>query len=72
MKTDYLDKEWFAMPEDTIGGWCVKTNELPPSQSYEGEVATFISQEVAEHIANIHNTWLRLEAFRAEALARQA
>jgi hypothetical protein len=55
---DYLNTQWYAMPEDTIGGWCVKINEISPSQSPGGEVALFISEEVAKHIANIHNTWL--------------
>ena len=68
---DYLNQEWFAMPEDTIGGWCVKTNEIPPSQDPTGEVACFISEEVAKHVANIHNTWLRLEKIRQEALSRK-
>jgi hypothetical protein len=68
---DYLNKEWFAMPEDTIGGWCVKANEIPPSESYEGEVACFISEEIAKHVAELHNMYLRIESFRAEALSRR-
>lgn len=55
---NYLNKIWYAMPEDTIGGWCVKTNEIPPSQSSVDEVACFISEEVARHVADIHNNWL--------------
>jgi len=55
---DYLNQEWFAMPDDLIGGWCVMPSEVPPSQARWGEVGTFFSEEAAKHIANIHNTWL--------------
>jgi hypothetical protein len=64
--TDYFNQEWFAVPEDTIGGWCVKANEIPPSQSYEGEVACFVSEELAKHTANIHNDWLKEKNVKLE------
>lgn len=56
-KTGYLKVPWFAKPNDTIGGWCVMPVDEPPSYGVP-EVADFITQELAEHIAKLHNEWL--------------
>lgn len=57
MKTGYKDVEWFVQENDIIGGWCVMPVDEPPSLGVS-EVADFTTRELAEHIANIHNTWL--------------
>lgn len=49
---------WAAMPNDVIGGWCVMAGDIPPSRAREPEVADFVTQEAAEHIAGLHNKWL--------------
>ncbi len=49
---------WYAMPNDLIGGWCVVPIQLPPSAGVV-EIATFIDEEFARHIAALHNAWLR-------------
>lgn len=59
MLTGYLNREWFARENDLIGGWCVMpVIDEPPSWGVP-EVADFTTREIAEHIADIHNTWLK-------------
>jgi hypothetical protein len=53
---------WFAMPEDTIGGWCVMSTPDPPSAAKGYYVADFIAgPEIAQHIADLHNASLEGE-----------
>jgi hypothetical protein len=56
-KTGYLSFEWYARPNDIVGGWCVMPVDQPPSDGFP-EVANFTTQELAEHIARLHNDWL--------------
>jgi hypothetical protein len=51
---------WYAKPNDLIGGWCVMPLDESPSGGMP-EVADFIMQEAAEHIAFLHNQWLARE-----------
>lgn len=67
MKTGYLDCEWFAVENDLIGGWCVMPVNESPSHGVP-EVADFTTKELAEHIANIHNTWLFYKQHRPRRL----
>lgn len=52
---------WYAIANDTIGGWDVATANIPDSRrnysNGEYEVGTFLTQSVAQHIADIHNKW---------------
>lgn len=57
-----LAARWYAHPNDLIGGWCVMPVDQPPSCGV-GEVADFTRQEIAEHIAGLHNA--RLAGIRA-------
>jgi hypothetical protein len=59
-----LAATWYARPNDLIGGWCVMPADEPPS-SGPPEVASFASETVAQHIADLHNEWL--ETLRAAA-----
>ena len=49
---------WTAMPNDLIGGWCVMAGDKPPSTAREPEVCDIMNQEIAEHVAGLHNRWL--------------
>ena len=60
-----LAATWYARPDDLIGGWCVMPSDEPPS-SGPPEVASFASETVAQHIADLHNGWL--ETLRAAAV----
>lgn len=57
----YMQRLWYAKPNDVIGGWCVMPVDEPPSCGMF-EVVDFISQEAAEHIAMLHNAWLERPA----------
>jgi hypothetical protein len=53
-----MNIEWFALPNDLIGGWCVMPiNEQPSGGCVE--VADFIDGTFAVHIAQLHNEWLK-------------
>jgi hypothetical protein len=55
-----LNVIWYAKPNDVIGGWCVMDVNATPGEAEKYEIADFISQEIAEHIAELHNNWLKL------------
>jgi hypothetical protein len=54
---EQLAARWYAMPDDVIGGWCVMPDEKPPSLG-GWQIADFVSQEIAEHIAELHNAYI--------------
>lgn len=60
---------WYAMPDDTIGGWIVATAPLPASQlpSAEGgrQLGDFLTEELARYVARLHNARLNASASRA-------
>lgn len=56
--TGYIDVEWYAKPNTMIGGWCVMPVDESPEYGIP-EIGDFLSRELAEHIANLHNKWLR-------------
>jgi hypothetical protein len=53
---------WYVVIDDLIGGHLIATVNKPASQidPYAGEfeVATFIAQGMAQHVVDLHNTWL--------------
>jgi len=49
---------WTAQLDDLIGGWCVTVGTEPPSQGNPA-VGRLLSKDSAEHIAALHNAWLR-------------
>lgn len=49
-----LALKWYAVVNDTIGGWCIKL-ENTPSSAGGIEIADFMSKEVAEYIVELHN-----------------
>lgn len=58
-----INKLWFALPNDLIGGWSVmncnkRISQVDPDEQ-EWEVASFTSEEDAKHIVMLHNMWLR-------------
>jgi poly-beta-hydroxyalkanoate depolymerase len=60
---------WYAVPNDLIGGYTVANVNKPDSQHnvYEGdfEVGTFMTLEVAQHIADIHNAWWSIQVWNS-------
>lgn len=59
---DYLMMVWFAVSDDTIGGWAVATRNQPVSQhGFNNDtvsLAHFTDENLARHIAYLHNRWL--------------
>lgn len=52
-----MNAEWFAHPNDLIGGWCVVPLDLPPSAGVF-TIADFTDERAARHIAWLHNRFL--------------
>lgn len=52
-----MNADWYAQPDDLIGGWCVVPLDLPPSSGVF-TIADFIDERAARHIAWLHNRWL--------------
>lgn len=55
-------QRWYAIVNDVIGGYavCNTTTRMSDQDYRDGQygIADFVSQEAAEHIAYLHNTWL--------------
>jgi hypothetical protein len=56
--TPPLGVTWYAYPNDVIGGWCVMPVDAPPGEANVQEVADFVTEEAARHVADLHNYWL--------------
>jgi hypothetical protein len=50
--------KWYAKPDDLIGGWCVMDTDMTPGEANRPEIACFISEKLARHIAYLHNQWV--------------
>ena len=55
---------WYPVVDDTIGGYAVSPWDLPVSgldtrSGGQFTVAHFADRDVAEHIADLHNSWLK-------------
>lgn len=53
---------WYAVPDDTIGGWAIATADLPTSRLPDSNGARWIgdalTQQLARHVVRLHNEWL--------------
>ncbi len=52
-----LRARWYAWADDTIGGWSVMPYNAPPSSGVPA-AASLLGEELAEHIARLHNATL--------------
>lgn len=54
--TKVLSQGWRAQPNDLIGGWCVTFIDDPRTPADGAPtIADFVSRDVAQYIADIHN-----------------
>ena len=53
-----LRVRWQAAPQTTIGGWCVQPENEKPTHEGGVEIACFVREADARHIAEVHNLWL--------------
>jgi hypothetical protein len=60
--SEVLYSRWYAVIDDTIGGWSISNvNESVANLNpYEGrfELGSFMTEVEAKHIAYVHNCWL--------------
>ena len=56
--------EWRAQEDETIGGWCI-TDAAIPGTPADGnpQIASFVHETVARHMAAVHNVWLANQAY---------
>ena len=58
MAHEWLLKRWYAVVDDLIGGYSASTVDKPVSQHRspdEFDVASFMDEETARHIVELHN-----------------
>jgi hypothetical protein len=60
LDTDEMDVQWRVQENDLIGGWCITSpaNDARTPADGANEVAGFVRESTALHIASLHNTWL--------------
>ena len=51
---DFYHIKWYAVPNDLIGGFCIRVENTPPS-SGGIELADFMDQKTAQYIVELHN-----------------
>lgn len=60
---ELLNVQWYPVVNDLIGGWAVASVDEPCSkldyENGEHEIADFAVEQIAKHIANLHNEDLR-------------
>lgn len=59
----HLTQPWYLVPNDLIGGHCISIHNKPASQhnTPNGEhwVAEVFTEEIGQHIVDLHNAALR-------------
>lgn len=57
-----MQKKWFPVVDDLIGGWAISTVDKPESErtvtNGEDGVANFITEELARYVCGMHNRTL--------------
>lgn len=53
-----LTQFWRTEQNDEIGGWCVVVNRQGTPATGNPSVASFVHEQHARHIAELHNEWL--------------
>lgn len=66
---EVLRAQWFANPDDLIGGWQINTADKRTSELQAGEwqVGDFLDRRLAEHIVQLHNEHLVQEVTASES-----
>lgn len=75
-EADTLNRRWYAVPDDLIGGWACATAPRPVSEIHQGNTDHRVpvdcwGRATAEHVASLHNAWLdhgRISPPEADAL----
>lgn len=66
-----LKERWKPQLEDTIGGWCCTVESVPGTPA-DGNppIVDFATEEVARHVAELHNDWLADETEQTAPLVQ--
>lgn len=56
---EVIYSDWYAKPNDEIGGWCVMPVDSTPIASGVHAIGDFMTAEIATHVAATHNFWLQ-------------
>lgn len=60
-RSGWQNFRWKAAPDDVIGGACVLLEaEIRTPAEGAVPIAQFMTEDVAQHVADCHNTWLVL------------
>lgn len=66
-----MAERWFVVIEDTIGGYAISNKDKPVSMHdwRQGDIVVgeFVSKEIAEYIARMHNLRLDIERMVKDA-----
>lgn len=62
-EADVLARRWFAVPDDTVGGWACATVDLPISEIDQRNTGERVAvdcwgEATARHLADLHNACL--------------
>jgi hypothetical protein len=63
---EFMNRPWYAIIDDLIGGWAVATIDLPTSQIERRLSEEFVvidlclDEDVARHVAELHNARLAI------------
>jgi hypothetical protein len=57
VRLNFMEIPWYAVENDLIGGWCIMPIDAPPSSGIP-DIGDFLTQEIAQHVVDLHNEWL--------------
>lgn len=75
-EVDVLDRRWFAVPDDLVGGWACATTNRPlseidiPGTDHRVPIECW-GRATAEHVTYLHNAWLQRRASGADQRAAE-
>jgi transcriptional regulator with XRE-family HTH domain len=55
LERELISRKWYVYPNDLIGGYCIMPIDAPLSSGCS-QIADFINELAAEHIATLHNS----------------
>lgn len=55
--TNWRDHRWIVQRNNVIGSWCVTLDRPGTPGDGNTALADFVTEDVARHLADIHNEW---------------
>jgi hypothetical protein len=67
IEDEILNCHWYAVIDNTIGGWSISNvdQSVADLNPYEGrfELGSFLTESEAKHIAKLHNDWWDIQVW---------